>query len=162
MSEFSTVENVASNGNITETLEFFNKILSQKNKRLYVFTDTSIIIDIQPLEEVVEIFNQYPEVYCVYTDHILSDRVKYNIYFPSFHQGVCNNTIINTPLICRGDIGIQFDTTLKYLYYHDFLKRVSQTKICWHVPKLLFSIVSSKEVPTAQKELQRYTSGTSG
>jgi hypothetical protein len=83
------------------------------------------------------------------------------IYLPIFTPELHTQVIINTPVICRGDIKARFNPIYKYTYYHHFIAEVSKTAMCWHVPKQIFKLMPPPNPQLAQQEIQHIINGSS-
>ncbi len=87
---------------------------------------------------IMKTFNKYPDISCIYTDAISHHN---HLYYPAYHYKLCNQLTINTPLFCKSKIAVRFDESLKYLYYFDFLYKVCQNHIAWHIADPLCTIL---------------------
>ncbi len=107
---------------------FFNDVINRKIGHLVFCLGDEKPLNYRYVEEVVKIFIKNPNaIGALYTD---TDKS----IFPSYK----NTLIINPPIVVSGMIGGKlFDDQLKYLYYFDVLRKLSQRSIIYHIPKRL-------------------------
>jgi len=100
----------------------------------------NFIPEIKYQENILSIFNTIPEVRGVYTDNnTAQNNITNTIYYPCFTYNVCKKIAINTPIFVKGAIKERF-CNLKYLLYADFINRVCDDNLLWHLPQILFNI----------------------
>jgi len=132
--------------------DIFNNALNAKEKAIYCFLVPGITIDDEALNKIELIFNDHPEVMCVYTDHITNHST---VYYPSYTYTVCDKANVNTPLCCRSEVLTRFNPNARHLCYWKFLKDLAVQYIAWHVPEPLFTIEGQGTAEEIYSELQR-------
>jgi hypothetical protein len=133
----------------------FNTILDQKENTIYCFLTNYTELLTKNFDNILTIFNTYPNVGCVYTDNVtIQNGVESTLYYPAFSYDIISKLTINTPIFCRGNISTRFNN-LNYTIYADFIKRSMNNCILWHHPEILFKIHTDtseivKEIKNAQ------------
>jgi hypothetical protein len=92
------------------------------------------------IETVLKVFQNHPEFGVIYTDSLLDDNEQ---FFPTYRYGL--QAILNTPFFFRGQYKFQFNEEIKYLYFCDGLRKLSEQTLLYHMAVPLLTIGSRNE-----------------
>ena len=115
----------------------FNHIIQTHKSDVYCFMplDSIMISTITLIEDILNIYNKFQFINCIYTDHIFQKQIQ---YLSSINPAVLikNGIVIETPLFIRNPQ--LFKEEIKLLCCYEMLLKMAATTVTYHLPKIGF------------------------